>query len=163
MMATDETKFNVTPPEPWQTLMELAGWLEETARRTKERDPALAKIETRDALKTTVRDLLSVIKLYRTDRDHPADLERELVPRYTVMVLHEDGTTTSHDVFATEQEAEATIAHVMKEQQDVKHVWVRRMLASVVAEEAKQALERFLTEIGLTEDELADAIAHHPA
>jgi hypothetical protein len=162
-MATDDTELNLTPPEPWQTLVELADWLDDTARRTRGSDPALAVVETRDALKTVMRDLLNVVKFYRTDREHPSARERELVPRFTVMVQHEDETATSHGVFATEQMAEAAVPDVVAEQHDVKHVWVRRMLVSVALERLNDAMARFLAETGLTEDELVDAITHHPA
>lgn len=152
-----------TSPEPWQTLVELAYWLDDIAKRTGGSDPALAAIETRDALKTAMRDLLNVVKFYRTDREHPADLPRELVPRYTVMALHEDGTTTPHGIFPTEQEAVDAATRLMTEAADRMHVWIRRSLVSVALERAHTALERFLAETGLTEDELADAITHRTA
>ncbi len=108
-------------------------------------------------------DLLTVVKFYRTDREHPSDLNGELVPRFMVMALHEDGTTAAHGVCATEREAVEAATRLTTETAEFAHAWIRRSLVPVLVEQAHEALARFLAETGLTEDELADAIIHHPA
>jgi len=163
-MATHSTKEIISPmPEPRQMLNDLAYWLDEVRARAGSGDLESENAEMRDALKTATLDLLNVIKFHGNDREHPADLDREFVTRFTVMILRDDGTVKSHWVFKTEQEAEEATAHVIAEPNAVKHVWIRRSLVPVVLERLNQAVERVLAETGLTEDELADAISKHPA
>jgi hypothetical protein len=163
-MATHSTKEIIPPmPEPWQTLSDLAYWLDEVRARATKGDPAAANAEMRDALRAAMLDLLTVVKFYRTDREHPSDPNGGLVPRFTVMALHEDGTTAAHGVFPTEREAVEAATRLTTETAEIADAWVRRSLVPVVLERANRAMERFLAETGLTEDELVDAVTRHPA
>ncbi len=108
-------------------------------------------------------DPLTIVKSYRTDREHAADFSERLVPRFAAMVRREDGTVISHGVFATEREAEDAAARLKGEATGIASPWVRRFLVPVALERANMAMERLLAEAGLTEDELADAVTRHPA
>lgn len=163
-MATHSTNELISPmPEPWQSLNDLAFWLDWVRAHADSGDPESENAEMRDALRTATGDLLNIVKSYRTDREHLADLTERLVPRFTAMVLREDGTVISHGGFATEQEAEEAAARLTSEATGITSTWVRRFLVPVALERANKAMERFLAETGLTEDELADAVARHPA
>jgi hypothetical protein len=163
-MATHSTKEIIPPmPEPWQTLSDLAYWLDEVRARATKGDSAAANAELRDALRAAMLDLLTVVKFYRTDREHPSDPSGELVPRFTVMALHADGSTAAHGIFPTEREAVEAATRLTTETAEIADAWVRRSLVPVLVEQAHEALARFLAETGLTEDELADAVIHHPA
>jgi hypothetical protein len=162
-MATDNNPFDALMPEPWQMLYDLAYWLEGVRIRAGKDEPVEAVAEMRDALRAAMLDLLTIVKFYRTDWERPADVNRDLVPRFTVMAFHEDGTTSAHGVFATEQEAVEAVTRLTTETDGITHAWIQRSLVPVIVEQAHKALARFLTETGITEDELADAITHHPA
>ncbi|MGI8688707.1 MAG: hypothetical protein ACR2M3_09020 [Thermomicrobiales bacterium] len=163
-MAMHSTKEVISPmPEPWQSRNDLAFWLDWVRAHAGSGDPESENAELRDALTAATLDLLNVVKFYRSDREYPANLTRELVPRFTVMTLKEEGTVKSQGVYKTEREAEDAAAHVIAEPNMVKRAWVRRSLVPVVLERLNQAVERVLAETGLTEDELADAISKHPA
>ncbi len=162
-MATHSTKELISPmPEPWQSLNDLAYWLDGVRARAAKDDLAAANAEMRDALRAAMLDLLTVVKFYRTDSEWPANVSRDLVPRFTVMALHEDGTTSTHGIFSTEQEAVEAATHLTTETKAIAHAWVQRALVSVAIEQWREIVERVLVETGLTEDELADAVANHP-
>ncbi len=163
-MTPHSTKESLPPmPEPWQALNDLAFWLDGVGAHAGSGNPESENAEMRDALRTATGDLLNIVRSYRTDREHSADLNKRLVSRYTAMMRREDGTAISHGVFATEQEAEESAARLKNEAAGITATWVRRFLVPVALERVNKAMERFLTETGLTEDELADAVARHPA
>lgn len=163
-MATHSAKELIAPmPEPWQMLNDLAYRLDWVRRRAAKEDPVAANTEMRDALRAGMLELLTVVSYYGTDGEQSTGINRDLVPRFTVMALHEGGTTSAHGIFATEQEAMESAARLTTDVDGITHTWVRHSLVSVLVEQAHEALARFLVETGLTEDELADAITHHPA
>ena len=162
-MATHSIKESIPPmPEPWQMLNDLAYRLDWVRRRAAKEDPVAANAEMRDALRAAMRELLTVVSFYGSGWEQPSDIKRDLVPRFTVMALHEDGTTSAHGIFATEPEAAETATHLTTEMADIGHTWVQRSLVSVALEQWREIVERILVETGLTEDELADAVVSHP-
>ena len=145
-------------PEPWETIQQIGLWGEWVANRTHNLPAEYACAEMRDALKSVARDLLNVAKIYPPDIDRANGDEHELVPRYAVMTVREDGSIMPSGVFTDERMAEEHAARSIAEPNAVRHAFVRKQWVPVALERLNETMARIVAASGLSEDELADAV-----